>query len=243
MVKMCKKKQVLEELSKCLGLRSTACKNCGISRTTFYNWFNDDPVFKQGVIDIDEVMKDHVEAELYKLIKSGHPAAIIYYCKTKMRDRGYGENVENIISGDAPPQNITFKFEHISPEDRLKAVKEWVNTDDPVDTDKIAQDTIDRISAAQQPVKNEVVTIGFEEPSTEVTIGQVRKGDSNPDPSLSKDSTFSTTNNNPIKTECEPCNQEGTYQCEYCGKVHKNSEICFRRIRNDPVVRPAAYDW
>jgi ACT domain-containing protein len=41
-----KKEQLLEALVKSLGIVSTACLNVGVSRTTYYKYYNDDEQFK-----------------------------------------------------------------------------------------------------------------------------------------------------------------------------------------------------
>ena len=50
-----KKKAILEALEKSLGVVTTACKNVGIGRTTYYQWLKDDEEFATQVKDIDEV--------------------------------------------------------------------------------------------------------------------------------------------------------------------------------------------
>ncbi len=41
-----KKEQLLEALTKSLGIVSTACLSVGVSRTTYYKYYNDDEQFK-----------------------------------------------------------------------------------------------------------------------------------------------------------------------------------------------------
>ena len=41
-----KKAQLLKALEKSLGIVSTACKSVGISRTTYYKYYNEDKDFK-----------------------------------------------------------------------------------------------------------------------------------------------------------------------------------------------------
>lgn len=88
------KENVLEALKSSLGIISNACIKCKISRKTFYNWYNKDESFKERVDDIYETQKDFVESNLIKKIKDGDTSCIIFYAKTKMKDRGYAERVE-----------------------------------------------------------------------------------------------------------------------------------------------------
>lgn len=94
------KKATLDALEKSLGIVTTATKSVGINRSTFYDWYNDDEKFRNGVDDIKEIAKDFVESQLYGQIKDGNTTATIFYMKCKMRERGYIEKTDvNIKSG------------------------------------------------------------------------------------------------------------------------------------------------
>ncbi len=157
MTKISKKKAVLEELGKNLGLRSVTCKNMGISRDCFYRWMQEDEVFRAGVKDVDENVIDKVESHLYKLISDGNPTSIIFFLKTRGKSRGYIESSENIISGGSNPQNIKFTFETVPPEEKLKMVRDWLKADDekPVEVVK---------PVPVKDKKTETIEYGYEEP-------------------------------------------------------------------------------
>lgn len=89
-----KQKIVLQALEKASGLVASACRVAGITRTTFYNWYNTDPEFRSKVDDISELTKDFVESKILQKIKAGDTTAIIFYAKTKMKERGYVEKQE-----------------------------------------------------------------------------------------------------------------------------------------------------
>ena len=91
-----KKKEFLESLSKSLGIIKIAANHVGISRDTPNDWAKSDPKFKEEMDKISEEVKDFVESKLLDLISSGNPTAIIFYAKTKMKDRGYIEQVDHI---------------------------------------------------------------------------------------------------------------------------------------------------
>lgn len=114
------KKEILEALEKCNGIVSTACKNIGLARSTFYNWLNTDNDFKEAVNEIQEVAIDFVESKLMEKINGvfiqgkGHTddeeelptykvppsdTAIIFYLKTKGKKRGYVEKTQVEHSG------------------------------------------------------------------------------------------------------------------------------------------------
>ena len=46
------KKRILEALEKTFGVVTTACKQLGIGRTTYYDWYNNDPEFKKAVDEL-----------------------------------------------------------------------------------------------------------------------------------------------------------------------------------------------
>lgn len=92
-----KKKKFVECLTGTYGLIAHACIKAKISRQTYYNWLQNDPLFAQVCEDVQEKTYDHVENSLLTNIKKGDTTAIIFYCKTKMRHRGYSDKLE--ISG------------------------------------------------------------------------------------------------------------------------------------------------
>jgi ACT domain-containing protein len=111
-----KKEQLLEALVKSLGIVSTACLNVGVSRTTYYKYYNEGGQFKDQVDDINNIAIDFAESKLFDLIKEGNITAVIFYLKTKGKKRGYIEKQEIEIDGNF---NLTVEF--ISPEEQIKA--------------------------------------------------------------------------------------------------------------------------
>jgi hypothetical protein len=89
---------------------SRSCKAFGINRKTFYDWYNAEEAFREAVEEARQEVKDFGESQLLTLMK-GIPklnragkivgwiarpdtAAIIFFNKTKNKDRGYIERVE-----------------------------------------------------------------------------------------------------------------------------------------------------
>ncbi len=102
------KKELLSSLTKNLGIVSSACKALGISRTTYYKYYNEDKEFKEQVDDIGEATIDFVESKLFELIKEKNVTAIIFYLKTKGKKRGY---IEKLQAGDQKqPKAIEIHF-------------------------------------------------------------------------------------------------------------------------------------
>lgn len=81
----------INNLHKACGIIAQACRQTGISRQTYYNWFNQDREFADRVEDEIERQKDIVESAIIKKITDGDTAMIIFYAKCKMKDRGYTE--------------------------------------------------------------------------------------------------------------------------------------------------------
>lgn len=88
------KKALIEALKKSLGIVSEAVDIVGVNRTTYYKWLKEDQEFKTQVEQIDEYAIDFVESQLYKNIKEGKEASILFYLKTKAKKRGYIERTE-----------------------------------------------------------------------------------------------------------------------------------------------------
>jgi len=90
------KKYVLECFKNAAGNISLACEKAGISRMTFNRWYKANKKFKQDVDDVRESLIDLAESMLLKNIKDGKTAEIIFFLKTKGRERGYIERIETV---------------------------------------------------------------------------------------------------------------------------------------------------
>lgn len=88
------KKQLLKALEKSLGIVTTACKNVGIHRSTYYDWYNRDLQFKKEVDDINEVALDFGESKLFEQIADNIPSSTMFFLKCKGKKRGYVERQE-----------------------------------------------------------------------------------------------------------------------------------------------------
>jgi len=89
-----KQKLMIEALKNQLGVITSAAILCKISRATHYVWMNESEDYRIAVEEIPEITNDFVENALLKQIKEGNTTAIIFYCKTKMKGRGYIEKQE-----------------------------------------------------------------------------------------------------------------------------------------------------
>lgn len=129
------KNALVKAMIKTLGNVSQSCKLCKCSRNTYYEYYADDEEFKKQIDEIGESNIDFVESKLMQLIKGfRHPdteyfayqgrviaqkvtkiyppdkTAIIFYLKTKAKDRGYIESVIN-INKNAPVDPFEGKTE------------------------------------------------------------------------------------------------------------------------------------
>jgi len=103
------KKKLLIALEKSLGVVTTACKNVGIHRSTYYDYYNNDYKFKEQVDDIQNVAIDFAESQLHQQIQGGNTSATIFYLKTKGKNRGYVERQE-ITGAEGMPTNFQIEI-------------------------------------------------------------------------------------------------------------------------------------
>lgn len=84
-----KKRDVLEELQKSLGIVTLACRKTKIGRTQFYAYKKEDDTFKSKVDEITETFVDMVESKLLEKVMMGDRASVMFYLKAKGKNRGY----------------------------------------------------------------------------------------------------------------------------------------------------------
>tara|TARA_R100001440_G_scaffold75638_2_gene103383 strand:- start:281 stop:634 length:354 start_codon:yes stop_codon:yes gene_type:complete len=89
------KKRLLVALKKHLGIVSSACNEVKISRTAYYEYYNNDKDFRNQVDDLQNVALDFVESKLFEQIQNDNSTSTIFYLKTKGKKRGFIE--QNII--------------------------------------------------------------------------------------------------------------------------------------------------
>lgn len=101
-----RKKAFVEAYKSALGNVSKACEATGVSRGTFYRWKSEDADFADAISEVGEENTDFAEDCLRKKMSEGDTTAIIFYLKTKGRERGYTETRE--IISTAPVQVIDY---------------------------------------------------------------------------------------------------------------------------------------
>tara|TARA_Y100000593_G_scaffold94734_1_gene195495 strand:- start:12810 stop:13196 length:387 start_codon:yes stop_codon:yes gene_type:complete len=105
-----KKEAMLDALEKTLGVVTAACRKVGIVRSTFYEWYKKDKKFKASVDELNNVALDFAESQLHLRMQSGSDSAIIFYLKTKGKDRGYVERQEVTGKDGDPVQIVGFNY-------------------------------------------------------------------------------------------------------------------------------------
>ncbi len=110
-MKHTKKEDILQALEKTLGVVTTACKQVGIGRATFYRWLKEDQEFNEQVIAIQDVALDFAESKLFEQIQDGSTAATIFYLKTKGKKRGYVERSELDVTSNNERIKINVNLE------------------------------------------------------------------------------------------------------------------------------------
>ena len=93
----------LEVLEKTMGIQTPARKMVGnLSPETVRQWREKDKDFAAKMDECKTICGDFVESKLLQKIKDGDTSAIIFYCKTKLENRGYVERNE-LVGKDGEP--------------------------------------------------------------------------------------------------------------------------------------------
>jgi len=93
---------LLSALEQSMGVVSTACETLNISRTNHYKWMKESPEYKQNYDDLSNKALDFAETQLMKMIGKGNTSAVIFFLKTKGKERGYIERQEFKVQQDTP---------------------------------------------------------------------------------------------------------------------------------------------
>lgn len=76
---------------------AATCGAANIGRRTFYYWRENDKDFDAACKDIEDALVDFTESKLMEKINDSDLTAIIFYLKTKGKDRGYVERTEQDV--------------------------------------------------------------------------------------------------------------------------------------------------
>jgi len=110
------KAKLLEALEKHLGLVTPSCKEVGISRNQYYQYYKNDEDFRKAVDDINEITLDFVEKQLLKKIEEGSERSILFYMKYRGKKRGYTDSMDLTSDGKSISE---IKLVHIKKRDDI----------------------------------------------------------------------------------------------------------------------------
>ena len=90
-----RKRLMIEALQNNFGLVTQSSKIAGIHRDTHYAWYDSDEKYRKIVDAIPDMNLDLAESKLKEWIDKGDKTAILFYLKTKGRNRGFIERSES----------------------------------------------------------------------------------------------------------------------------------------------------
>lgn len=99
-----KKKKAFLNTYKAVALNiSKACEAAGVGRRTFYTWITEgspqyDHEFAERVWELEEELKDYAEVKLMANIRKGKEQSIIFFLRTKAKERGYTTASESAVT-------------------------------------------------------------------------------------------------------------------------------------------------
>jgi len=92
------KKKIKEALEKSGGLVAPASQMLGMTRSGLYKRLSNNPDLQEARKEATEIVADMAEYKLIQGIKEGQPWAVLFYLKTRCKDRGYTEKTETQIT-------------------------------------------------------------------------------------------------------------------------------------------------
>ena len=125
------KRLMLEALKSNLGIVSKSCEAVEISRDTHYSWLKEDKEYCEAVSELNERSIDFAEGQLFNLMAGAkkqvvtnqgnvveikdapNATAIIFYLKTKGKNRGYIERIETELSVAESISNFAFAIKRM----------------------------------------------------------------------------------------------------------------------------------
>lgn len=119
---------------------SKALRKVSIPQSTYMGWLENDPDFVELIREVEYMKKDFFEEGLLKLIKAGDSPATIFANRTKNRDRGYGEVVENRLNAtldvrtlpicqlNLPPETLRVLLDAMKEHDRVQVPSHEVHS-------------------------------------------------------------------------------------------------------------------
>lgn len=104
--------QVIDAIEQAGGLQTQAAEILGCHRKTIARYIDRYVTVKEAYDAANETQLDLAEKSLFNQIKQGNVTAIIFYLKTKGKNRGYVERREN-----TGPDGGNIRIEVVYPDD------------------------------------------------------------------------------------------------------------------------------
>tara|TARA_R110002020_G_scaffold100467_1_gene237480 strand:- start:2531 stop:2884 length:354 start_codon:yes stop_codon:yes gene_type:complete len=101
-----KKRQMITAMEQNLCIVTKAAFEVGITRKTHYDWMRKDKKYKEAVDELQNATLDHVESKLHELIDDLNVPSVLFYMKTKGKQRGYIERSEIAVEGSVESKVI-----------------------------------------------------------------------------------------------------------------------------------------
>ena len=116
-----RQKEFLKVLENSMGIVTSAAAKYGIDPSTHYEWCKKSPEYKEAAEAARHRVDDMAESALLKAINAGEPSAIIFYCKTRLKNRGYSEKTGVDITTGGRPIDTHFQIEVIRHREEVDA--------------------------------------------------------------------------------------------------------------------------
>ena len=88
------KKELIDALIQSDGNMAAVARSFNCSRTLVWKYVDEDPEMRELTDELSESFVDEAESQLFKQIREGNTAAVIFFLKTRARHRGYSERLE-----------------------------------------------------------------------------------------------------------------------------------------------------
>lgn len=125
------KEDIVAEIIRTKGFKMAACINLGLNPRTFQRWMAEDDEFHRAVDDAVSIAREYrddvAEKKLFDLVESGDTTATIFYCKTRLKHRGYTEKAQQQPQAAPPALPDTAEAEQSTViSRRIKAKKTYI---------------------------------------------------------------------------------------------------------------------
>jgi len=103
--------EIAQVLTECKGLVALTAKRLGVAPVTIRSRITKSPELQRVQNESLETVVDYAESELLKKIKDGDLTALMFFLKSKGKERGYGDKVDgsNVNISVAPQKTIVFQ--------------------------------------------------------------------------------------------------------------------------------------